>query len=79
MTEAYVEWLSRLVVLDLGESTRYYEPVSDMIAERLPVSLFYGGMTFFISYFIIIIGTNFISSHINYNNIVIIFYITYHI
>ena len=26
--------------------------VSDMIAERLPVSLFYGGMTFFISYFI---------------------------
>ncbi len=44
--EAYVEWLSRLVTLDLGESTRYYEPVSDMIAERLPVSLFYGGMTF---------------------------------
>ncbi|NVC92152.1 ABC transporter permease subunit [Vibrio parahaemolyticus] len=50
--EAYVEWLSRLVTLDLGESTRYYEPVSEMIAERLPVSLFYGGMTFFISYFI---------------------------
>lgn len=50
--EAYVDWLSRLVTLDLGESTRYYEPVSDMIAERLPVSLFYGGMTFFISYFI---------------------------
>ncbi|WP_418642339.1 ABC transporter permease subunit [Vibrio chaetopteri] len=49
---AYFEWLSNLASLDLGESTRYYEPVSDMIAERLPVSLFYGGMTFFISYFI---------------------------
>ncbi|KLV11683.1 MULTISPECIES: ABC transporter permease subunit [Photobacterium] len=52
VVEAYTEWLSRLMVLDFGESTRYYEPVSEMIAERLPVSLFYGGMTFFISYFI---------------------------
>lgn len=50
--DAYVDWLSKILVLDFGESTRYYEPVSDMIAERLPVSLFYGGMTFFISYFI---------------------------
>ncbi|KXI22916.1 hypothetical protein AS132_11095 [Photobacterium sanguinicancri] len=50
--EAYTEWLSKLVVLDFGESTRYYEPVWDMIAERIPVSAFYGGMTFFISYFI---------------------------
>ncbi|MDX1304067.1 ABC transporter permease subunit [Photobacterium sp.] len=50
--EAYTDWLAKLVVLDLGESTRYYEPVWDMIAERLPVSAFYGGMTFFISYFI---------------------------
>ncbi|WP_456295977.1 ABC transporter permease subunit [Vibrio sp. AK197] len=52
MGEAYLEWIIRLVHLDLGESTRYYEPVSEMIAERFPVSLFYGGMTFFISYFI---------------------------
>ncbi|MGF1715706.1 ABC transporter permease [Photobacterium chitinilyticum] len=50
--QAYWEWLSKLVRFDLGESTRYYEPVTGMIAERLPVSLFYGGMTFFISYFI---------------------------
>ena len=49
---AYIEWLDKLAHGDFGESTRYYEPVSDMIAERLPVSLFYGGMTFFISYFI---------------------------
>nr|WP_279342515.1 ABC transporter permease subunit [Vibrio vulnificus] len=52
VVEAYWDWLTRLLVLDFGESTRYYEPVETMIAERLPVSLFYGGMTFFISYFI---------------------------
>ncbi len=50
--EAYWEWLTKIMTLDLGESTRYYEPVTDMIAERLPVSLFYGGMTFFIAYFV---------------------------
>ncbi|MFA0071035.1 ABC transporter permease, partial [Vibrio breoganii] len=43
VTEAYIEWLIRLVHFDLGESTRYYEPVSDMIFERLPVSVMYGG------------------------------------
>ncbi|MDV7104286.1 ABC transporter permease subunit [Vibrio sp. TH_r3] len=52
VVEAYWEWLTKIVSLDFGESTRYYEPVTDMIAERLPVSLFYGGMTFFIAYFI---------------------------
>lgn len=50
--QAYWQWLTKLIQLDLGESTRYYEPVTDMIAERLPVSLFYGGMTFLISYFV---------------------------
>ncbi|EGR2405699.1 ABC transporter permease, partial [Vibrio cholerae] len=35
--EAYFDWLSKIIVLDFGESTRYYEPVSEMIAERLPV------------------------------------------
>ncbi len=50
--EAYWEWLTKFVMLDLGESTRYHEPVTDMIAERLPVSAFYGGITFFLSYFI---------------------------
>ncbi|CZF77644.1 Inner membrane ABC transporter permease protein YejB [Grimontia celer] len=50
--EAYWEWLNRLLVLDFGESTRYYEPVLDMIIERLPVSMFYGGMTFLIAYLV---------------------------
>ncbi|CAK4073814.1 ABC transporter permease subunit [Vibrio sp. 16] len=52
VTEAYIDWLTRLAHFDLGESTRYYEPVTDMIFERLPVSLLYGGVTFFVSYFI---------------------------
>lgn len=50
--DAYWEWLNRLLVLDFGESTRYYEPVLGMIAERLPVSMFYGGMTFLIAYLV---------------------------
>ncbi|PSW02676.1 ABC transporter permease subunit [Photobacterium lipolyticum] len=50
--EAYQEWLGKLVQLDLGESTRYYEPVWDMIKERLPVSMFYGFWTFLISYLV---------------------------
>ncbi|UJF19754.1 ABC transporter permease subunit [Vibrio sp. SS-MA-C1-2] len=49
---AYIDWISKLVKFDFGESTRYYEPVIDMIAERLPISLFYGFTTFFISYLI---------------------------
>ncbi|WP_261883806.1 ABC transporter permease subunit [Vibrio pelagius] len=52
VTDAYLDWLSRLIQFDLGESTRYYEPVTEMIFERLPVSAMYGGITFFISYFI---------------------------
>ncbi|WP_087025195.1 ABC transporter permease subunit [Thaumasiovibrio subtropicus] len=49
---AYWEWLNKLVRFDLGESTRYYEPVWDMISERLPVSVFYGFWTFIISYLV---------------------------
>ncbi len=49
---AYVEWLSNLVKFDLGESTRYFEPVWEMIKERLPISIFFGFATFLISYLI---------------------------
>lgn len=48
--QAYGEWLAKVVKLDLGESTRYYEPVWDMIKERIPISLFYGVWTFIIAY-----------------------------
>ncbi|CAH0534206.1 Inner membrane ABC transporter permease protein YejB [Vibrio stylophorae] len=49
---AYLEWLGHLLQFDLGESTRYYEPVLSMILERLPVSLFYGLATFLIAYLV---------------------------
>ena len=50
--ESYFEWLGKLVRLDLGESTRYYEPVWDTIKERLPISIFYGVCTLIITYLI---------------------------
>ena len=50
MLVAYWDWLQKLAVLDLGESTRYYEPVWDLIKERLPVTAFFGLATFLLSY-----------------------------
>ncbi len=52
MIEAYWEWLNKLLVLDFGDSTRFYEPVTQIIAEKLPVSIFYGAATFLIAYLI---------------------------
>ncbi len=49
---AYVHWLSKLARLDLGTSTRYYEPVWDTIAERLPISTYYGLLSLLIAYLI---------------------------
>jgi microcin C transport system permease protein len=47
---AYGGWLWDAVRLDLGESFRYNEPVIEVIAERLPVSIYYGLMTAFFTY-----------------------------
>lgn len=47
---AYVKWLGKVLQGDLGESTRYNEPVIDMIAQRLPISAFYGIVTLIITY-----------------------------
>jgi len=47
---AYADWLGKVCMGDLGTSTRYMEPVSDLIAERLPVSTYFGLMTFLLSY-----------------------------
>ncbi|ATG72686.1 peptide ABC transporter permease [Zobellella denitrificans] len=52
MLEAYRDWLGKLVRLDLGESTRYYLPVWELIKERLPVSAFFGISTFLLSYLV---------------------------
>ncbi len=51
---AYFDWLGKILVLDLGESYRYNEPVIDLIAERLPISIYYGLMTTIFTYLIAI-------------------------
>ncbi len=47
---SYAQWLWRVVHLDLGYSTRYGEPVWDTIISRMPLSLFYGGLSLLITY-----------------------------
>jgi microcin C transport system permease protein len=49
---AYGEWLWKTVRLDLGTSFRYTEPVLTVIADRLPVSIFYGLATALFTYVI---------------------------
>lgn len=51
---SYFDWLGKVLVLDLGESTRYGEPVWDTIIDRLPVSVFYGITTMILTYLICI-------------------------
>lgn len=47
---SYFEWLGKVLVLDLGRSTRYSDPVWETIRDRLPVSIFYGVWTLIIVY-----------------------------
>ncbi|MGD8289627.1 MAG: ABC transporter permease, partial [Gemmatimonadota bacterium] len=51
---AYGSWLWNTLQLDLGNSFRYSEPVIDVIADRLPVSIYYGLVTAFFTYAICI-------------------------
>ena len=50
----YGTWLAKTVQFDLGQSFRYNEPVSTVIAERLPISIYYGLITTFFIYAICI-------------------------
>lgn len=47
---SYALWLKKVLLLDLGTSTRYSEPVWQTIKDRLPVSLFYGLATMILTY-----------------------------
>ena len=47
---AYATWLWDVVRLDLGQSFRYSEPVLRVIADRLPVSIYYGLVTALFTY-----------------------------
>ena len=51
---SYFEWLIKVIQLDLGESTRYGEPVWDSIRDRMPISIFYGVTTMILTYLICI-------------------------
>ncbi|MCY4060108.1 MAG: ABC transporter permease, partial [Gammaproteobacteria bacterium] len=47
---SYFEWLGKVLVLDLGRSTRYSDPVWNTITDRLPVSIFYGVWALILTY-----------------------------
>jgi len=49
---SYFLWLKKVLVLNLGTSTRYNEPVWDLIKTRFPVSIFYGLITMLLTYVI---------------------------
>lgn len=50
----YFIWVGNLLKLDLGRSYVYSEPVWDVITSRFPVSIYFGLIGFFLTYFICI-------------------------
>lgn len=47
---AYSLWLGKVITGDLGTSTRYYDPVWEMIRERIPISLYFGILSLLLIY-----------------------------
>lgn len=47
---SYFEWLGKVMKGDLGVSTRYYDPVWEMIKNRIPISLYFGILSLLIIY-----------------------------
>ena len=47
---SYFLWLGKVLRGDLGTSTRYYDPVWDMIKERIPISLYFGVISLILVY-----------------------------
>jgi len=47
---SYFHWLGNVVQGDLGESTRWNEPVWDRVKSALPISMFYGLVTLVLTY-----------------------------
>jgi microcin C transport system permease protein len=48
--QSYLAWLGKVVQGDLGRSTRYHDPVWEMIRDRMPVSLYFGGLSLVLIY-----------------------------
>ncbi|MBW1650113.1 MAG: ABC transporter permease subunit [Deltaproteobacteria bacterium] len=51
---SYFLWLFKVLKGDLGTSTRYYDPVWDMIKSRMPVSIYFGLISMILIYSICI-------------------------
>ncbi|MFH2129382.1 MAG: ABC transporter permease subunit [bacterium] len=49
---SYVHWFLKVLKFDLGTSTRYYDPVWEIIKDKLPVSVYYGLVTTILTYLI---------------------------
>ncbi|MCP3876163.1 MAG: ABC transporter permease subunit, partial [Desulfobacteraceae bacterium] len=47
---SYFLWLGKVLKGDLGKSTRYYDPVWDIIKERIPISLYFGILSMIMIY-----------------------------
>jgi len=47
---SYFMWLGKVLTGDLGTSTRYYDPVWDMIKDRIPISLYFGILSMILGY-----------------------------
>ncbi|MGD9972879.1 MAG: ABC transporter permease subunit [Desulfatirhabdiaceae bacterium] len=47
---SYGHWMKKVLSGDLGISTRYYEPVWDMIRDRIPISLYFGLISMILVY-----------------------------
>ncbi len=48
--QSYGTWLLKVLKGDLGRSTRYQDPVWDMIKERIPISLYFGVLSMVLIY-----------------------------
>lgn len=58
LTERYVNWVAKFTKGDLGESIRFSEPVKDLVAKRIPVTLSLAVISLFIIFIISIpLGT----------------------
>ncbi|MDZ7665363.1 MAG: ABC transporter permease subunit [Desulfotignum sp.] len=50
IVHSYLAWLGKVLQGDLGRSTRYHDPVWEMIRDRMPVSLYFGGLSLVLIY-----------------------------
>lgn len=48
--QSYGIWLFKVLKGDLGRSTRYQDPVWDMVKERVPISLYFGVLSMVVIY-----------------------------